>query len=58
MYKKSVFWNFAKFTEKQLYWSLIFDKVTNGKPAALLKRHNGASVFVHILSNSMSQGTI
>ena len=30
--------NFAKLRDKNLYWSLFFDKVSGWKPAALLKK--------------------
>ena len=36
--KKGVLRNFAKFTGKQLCQSLLFNKVTDLRPAALLKK--------------------
>ena len=37
-YKKGVLKNFAKFTKKRLYQSLLFNKVVGPRPATLLKR--------------------
>ena len=41
--------NFAKFTAKHLYQSLVFAKVTGLRPATLLIRDSGTSVFLRIL---------
>ena len=38
--------NFAKFTEKHLCQSLFFNKVAGLRPATLLKKNSGTSVFL------------
>ena len=44
--KKDVLSNFAKFTGKHLCQSLFFNKVAGLRPATLLKRDSGTSVFL------------
>ena len=43
--KTGVLKNFAKFTEKRLYWSNIFNKVSGFQPVALLKMMFHKGVF-------------
>ena len=50
--KKGVLRNFAKFTGKELCRSLFFNKVAGLRPATLLKRDSGTSVFLWILWNT------
>ena len=44
--KKGVLRNFAKFTGKHLCQSLFFNKAAGLRPATLLKRVSGTSVFL------------
>ena len=43
---KGVLKNFSKFTGKQLYQSLFFNKVEGMRPITLLKRDSGTGVFL------------
>ena len=43
--KKSVLKNFAKFTGKRLYWSLLLIKLKAFNPAYLFKRDSSSGVF-------------
>ena len=59
-YKKGVLRNFAKFTEKHMYRSLIFNKVAGLQPARLLKRDSDSGVFLQyceISNNTFFYGT-
>ena len=47
-YKKGVLKNFSSFTEKHLFWSLFWIKLS---PAALLKRDSNTGVFLWILQH-------
>ena len=47
--KKSVLWNFTKFTGKHLCLSVFFNKVAGLRPA---KRDSGTGVFLWVLWNS------
>ena len=49
--KKGALRNFAKFTEKHLCRSLVFNKIAGLRPATLLKRGSGTGVFLRILRN-------
>ena len=49
--RKGVFRNFIKFTGKDLYQSLFFNKVAGHKLATLLKGNFGTDVFLWILRN-------
>ena len=53
LYKKAVFRNFAKFTEKHLYLDFFFDKVDLKRlyENFIKKRDSNASVFLWILQN-------
>ena len=44
--KKGALRNFAKFTEKHLCRSLVFNKIAGLRPATLLKRGSGTGVFL------------
>ena len=44
--KKGALRNFAKFTEKHLCRSLVFNKIAGLSPATLLKRGSGTGVFL------------
>ena len=44
--KKGALRNFAKFTEKYLCRSLVFNKIAGLRPATLLKRGSGTGVFL------------
>ena len=44
--KKGAVRNFAKFTEKHLCRSLVFNKIAGLRPATLLKRGSGTGVFL------------
>ena len=44
--KVGVLKSFANFTGKQLSWRLFFNKVTNLRPATLLKRDSSTGVFL------------
>ena len=48
---KSDLKNFAKFLGKHLCQSLFFNKVTDLRPAAFLKRDPGKDVFLRIFQN-------
>ena len=47
--KKDALKYFAKFAEKYMCWSLFLNKVTNRKPATLLKRNSDSDVLLWIL---------
>ena len=44
--KKGALRNFAKFTEKHLCRSLVFNKIAGLRSATLLKRGSGTGVFL------------
>ena len=50
-FKIEVFKNFAMFTGKHLYWSVLVTKLPAYKPANLLKRDSNTSAFLLILLN-------
>ena len=50
--KKGALRNFAKFTEKHLCRSLVFNKIAGLRPATLLKRGFHISVIYKILSHN------
>ena len=45
--KKGVPKNFAKFTRKHLYWSLVFDKVAGQAYNIIKKKDSGTGVFLY-----------
>ena len=50
-FKIGILKDFAKFTEKNLCWSLFLIKLYICRPATLLKRDSSAEVFLWILQN-------
>ena len=58
--KKSILWNFVKFTRKHLCSSFFFTKVAGLRPVTLLKKrlwHRGFCKFCEISKNTFSYRT-